>query len=51
MSLIMLNEGNQGEGTRKDFVKKMSALKTKTGDESLLVLKNRQRRKTNNFDN
>ena len=41
MSLIMLNEGNQGEGTRKDFVKKMSALKTKTGDESLLVLKNK----------
>ena len=43
MSLIMQNEGNQGEGTRKDFVKKMSALKTKTGDESLLVLKNKDK--------
>ena len=39
----MLNEGNQGEGTRKDFVKKMSALKTKTRDESLLVLKNKDK--------
>ena len=36
---------------KEGFAKKMSALKTKTGDESLLVLKNRQRRKTNNFDN
>ena len=50
-----LDHAKRGESRRwhkEGFGKKMSALKTKTGDESLLVLKNKERRrKTDNFDN
>ena len=37
----MLNEGNQGDGTRKDLQKRCQHLKA--GDGSLLVLKNKDK--------
>ena len=40
MSLIILNEWNQ-EWHKEGFAKKMSTLKTKTGENSLLASKNK----------